>query len=233
MFSKSALKIKSKYDSMNLIENHSHNKGGAMPAEVLSYFLKNRDQRLRLAFQVVLQCAPFLKGLKVSCVISLEEALYEELTELFRDTGISYHRLSCSEGKCLVLFYRPKELERYLNNPKIRGLIRKYGYADMSLERMLGRLYLRVEDSSKRGMGFPHEIGAFLGYPVDDVKGFIENHGRKYLMIGYWKVYSNLTKARMIFKEYDRAKDCAVNEFITGKSIREICETEEKKWVYQ
>ncbi len=193
-----------------------------MPSEVLSYFLKNRDQRLRLAFQVVLQCAPFLKGLKVSCVISVDAVLYGGLAELFRDTEIAYSRLSCSEGKCLVLFYRPDELERYLNSPVIRGLIREYGYSDMNLGEMIRRLAGRIEDFSKRGMGFPHEIGAFLGYPPDDVKGFIENEGKKYLMIGYWKVYSNLTGARMIFKEYDRAKDCAVNEFITGKSIREI-----------
>ena len=199
-----------------------------MPAEVLSYFLKNRDWRLRLAVEVVLQCAPLLKRLKVSCVISLEETLYEGLKELLGDTDISYWRLSCSEGKCLVLFYRPDELERYLSSPKIRSLIYEYGYLDMSLERMLVRLCCRVEAFAELGMGFPHEIGAFLGYPPDDVKGFIENEGGKYLMIGYWKVYSNPAKARMIFKEYDRAKDCAVNEFITGKSIREICETEEK-----
>ena len=209
-------------DNINSIENRSHNQGGTMPAEVLSYFLKNADQRLRLAFQVVLQCAPFLKGLKVSCVISVDAGLYNGLAELFRDTEIAYHRLSCSEGKCLVLFYRPDELERYLHSPVIRGLIREYGYSDMDLGGMIRRLADRVEDFSKRGMGFPHEIGAFLGYPPDDVKGFIENEGKKYLMIGYWKVYSNLTGARMIFKEYDRAKDCAVNEFITGKSIREI-----------
>ncbi len=193
-----------------------------MPAEVLSYFLKNHDRRLRLAFQVVLQCAPFLKGLKVSCVISMNAALYRELEELLRETGIAYHRLSCSEGKCLVLFYRPDPLESYLRSPKIRRLIRDYGYGGMSLEQMLGRLCSRTDDFARRGMGFPHEIGAFLGYPADDVKGFIENEGRKYLMIGYWKVYGDLAKARMIFKEYDRAKDCAVNEFITGKSIREI-----------
>ena len=174
---------------------------------------------------MVLQCAPFLKGLKsVLCYIYWRTtSLCSGLAELLRDTG--YLRTTGSpaqKGKCLVLFYRPNELERYLNSPKIRGLIREYGYVDMSLERMIYRLYSRVDDFAKRGMGFPHEIGAFLGYPADDVKGFIENQGRKYLMIGYWKVYSDLTKARMIFKEYDRAKDCAVNEFITGKSIREI-----------
>ncbi len=67
---------------------------------------------------------------------------------------------------------------------------------------------------SEKGMGFPHEIGMFLGYPVADIRGFIENEGRKYLMIGYWKVYSNLSQARMIFKEYDRAKECAVSRNI-------------------
>ena len=61
----------------------------------------------------------------------------------------------------------------------------------------------------------------------DDVADFsiariIENAGKKYLMIGYWKVYSDLAGARTAFMEYDRAKDRAVNEFLTGKSIREI-----------
>ena len=142
--------------------------------------------------------------------------------ELLDDTGISYHRLSCSDGKCLVLFYRSDELSGYLNSTEIRRLIREYGYTDNNLDNMLERLCSRVKDFARLGIGFPHEIGAFLGYPPEDVKGFIENEGRKYLMIGYWKVYGNLAKARMIFKEFDRAKECAVNEFITGKSVREI-----------
>lgn len=193
-----------------------------MPAEVLSYFLKNKNRMVRLGFQIVLQCAPFLKGLKVSCVISMEESLYSGLEELLGGMDISYHRLSGSEGKCLVLFYRPEELERFLGSREISALLAEYGYADMTLEEMLERLTGRAADFAARGMGFPHEIGAFLGYPAEDVRGFIENEGRRYLMIGYWKVYSDLAGARMIFKEYDRAKVSAVNEFLTGKSIREI-----------
>ena len=193
-----------------------------MPAEVLSYFLKNRDRRLRLAFQVVLQCAPFLKGLKISCVISLEETLYEELSDLLRDTGILYHRLSCQEGKCLVLFYRPDELERYLNSPKIRSLIREYGYTDTYLERMLNRLHSRVEDFAKRGMGFPHEIGAFLGYPLEDVEGFIENNGQNSLLTGYWKVYSDKERAQKLFRRYDEAREVAIHEVLEGKKFYEI-----------
>ncbi len=193
-----------------------------MPAEVLSYFLKNRNCQIRLGFQVVLQCAPFLKGLKVSCVITVEASLYSGLEKLFSGMDIAYHKLSESEGRCLVLFYRPKELEVYLSRSENRVLIQEYGYSGMVLHEMLERLSERVRECAGKGMDFPHEIGVFLGYPTEDVKGFIENEGKKYLMIGYWKVYSDLAGARMIFKRYDRAKNCAVNEFLTGKSIREI-----------
>ena len=193
-----------------------------MSTEIISYFLKNADQKVRLGFQVVLQCAPFLKGLKVSCVISLAEQLCGELEGLFQGMDIAYYRLSCSEGRCLVLFYRPNELERCLEQPAICELLKKYGYEQMELAQMLDRFSGRVKEFACRGMGFPHEIGAFLGYPVEDVRGFIENEGKKYLMIGYWKVYGDVAGASMIFKEYDRAKDYAVNEFLSGKSVREI-----------
>ena len=115
-----------------------------------------------------------------------------------------------------------EELEKYLKEPGVYELIQKYGYTDMCLDRVLEHLTDRIRQFARRGMGFPHEIGVFLGYPLNDVKGFIENAGKKYLMIGYWKVYSDPAGARMVFKKYDRAKDCAVNEFLTGKSIREI-----------
>lgn len=195
-----------------------------MPTEVLSYYLKNENRRVRLKFQVVLQCAPFLKGLKVSCLISMDADLYPYLKDLFKGMSVTYHRLSCSEGKCLVLFYRPEELETYVNKAPARELIEQYGYRGMSLQQMLERLTGRVKECSEKGMEFPHEIGVFLGYPIEDVKGFIEKEGRESLMTGYWKVYSDPNGARMIFKEYDRAKECAVNEFLDGKSIREILE---------
>lgn len=101
-----------------------------MPTEVLSYYLKNKDRKVRLGFQVILQCAPFLKGLKVSGLISMENESYSELEEMFSGMEINFYKLSCSEGKCLVLFYRPKELEEYMNQPKLRELIGQYGYKE-------------------------------------------------------------------------------------------------------
>ena len=158
----------------------------------------------------------------MSCVITVDSKSYGILRELMDGLGIEYHRLSESGGRCLVLFYRPEELEAYLKRAEVYALICEYGYAAMELPEMLGRLSQRVAEYEEMNLGFPHEIGAFLGYPAGDVRGFIRNGGKDFLMTGYWKVYGNVPAAKMIFNRYDRAKNWAVNEFLTGKSIREI-----------
>ena len=124
-----------------------------MPTEVLSYYLKNKDRKVRLGFQVILQCAPFLKGLKVSGLISMENESYSELEEMFSGMEINFYKLSCSEGKCLVLFYRPKELEEYMNQPKLRELIGQYGYKESNIEEMLAHLSERIRECTAKGIG--------------------------------------------------------------------------------
>lgn len=193
-----------------------------MPAEVLSYFLNHKDVCLKLKFQLVLQCAPLLKRKKVSCGITVEDSLYGELCRIFGGTRITYRRLYGSGGRSFVLFYREKDLKEFIHRVGIRSFIQSFGYEDMELDEMLERLSQRACLPSSQ-VGFPHEIGVFFGYPVEDVKGFIENEGRGYLLSGYWKAYSNPAMANQIFTGFDQAKVCAVNEFLTGKSIREIC----------
>ena len=51
-------------------------------------------------------------------------------------------------------------------------------------------------------MKFPHEIGVFLGYPLQDVKGFIENNGRNSKYTGLWKVYGDKAASIRMFKKY-------------------------------
>ena len=55
---------------------------------------------------------------------------------------------------------------------------------------------------------FPHEIGLFLSYPPEDVRGFIENRAANYKLVGTWKVYGDVDKARETFKRY---RDCTEN----------------------
>ena len=51
----------------------------------------------------------------------------------------------------------------------------------------------------RKGKRFPHEIGVLLGYPAEDVKGFVVNEGKNYLYSGYWKVYGDLSEAKQLF----------------------------------
>lgn len=85
---------------------------------------------------------------------------------------------------------------------------------------MLKRLSQNLKKGKKSE--FPHEIGIFLGYPIEDVKGFIKWQGRKYLFAGYWKVYAHLVETKELFQAYDKAKEQSIQEFLNGKSILEI-----------
>jgi hypothetical protein len=106
-------------------------------------------------------------------------------------------------------------LEAYINAGCNCDFLYKYGY---------GRGASQIEhlDHLKRRFkgGCPHEIGVFLGIPLDDVKGFIENAGEDYLMCGYWKVYNNVRRAEAYFKIYDRARIEAISSLIRQYKIR-------------
>lgn len=193
-----------------------------MPVEVVSYMFSSRDLRKRLQFQIILQCAPFLKGLKVACIINLGSGACKELGSVLEGTRIEYRILSERDNKCLVLFYRGEEFRRYLEREDVCGFLEGCGYRTKDMEAVLSRLAMRVCRYSGKGIGFPHEIGAFLDYPIEDVMCFIREEGRNSLFSGYWKVYHNPGKAQMTFYAYDKAKVSAVNEFLAGKTIRDI-----------
>ena len=193
-----------------------------MSKEVVSYMLSGMDNMKSLQVQLILQCAPFLKGIKIACILNITEENSRELYEILEGTGIKFKILTRNHGKCLVLLYRRESFSRYLKRTDVREFLGSYGYEDVEPEKMLERLSKRVCQYSDGEICFPHEIGAFLDYPIDDVKCFIEKDGKDSLFSGYWKVYNNPGRAQMIFWAYDKAKTSAVNEYLIGKSIRDI-----------
>ena len=193
-----------------------------MSKEVVSYMLSVMDNMKSLQVQLILQCAPFLKGIKIACILNITEENSRELYEILEGTGIKFKILTRNHGKCLVFLYRRESFSRYLKRTDVREFLGSYGYEDVEPEKMLERLSKRVCQYSDGEICFPHEIGAFLDYPIDDVKCFIEKDGKDSLFSGYWKVYNNPGRAKMIFWAYDKAKTSAVNEYLIGKNIRDI-----------
>lgn len=193
-----------------------------MSKEVVSYMLSGMDNMKSLQVQLILQCAPFLKGIKIACILNIAEENSRELYEILEGTGIKFKILTRTQGKCLVFLYRRESFAEYLKRADVQEFLESYGYEDAEPEKMLKRLSKRVCQYSDGEICFPHEIGAFLDYPIDDVKCFIEKDGKDSLFSGYWKVYNNPGRAKMIFWAYDKAKTSAVNEYLVGKSIRDI-----------
>lgn len=193
-----------------------------MPIEVMSFLMSSKDYVKRLQCQLVLQCAPFLKGIKVASIINMGASQREGLDEVLNDTGIKYKTLVETKDRSLIFLYRSDELEAYLHRTEVRSFLESYGYEISDVDRVLSRLASRVCRYSDGEICFPHEIGAFLNYPIEDVRCFIEKGGKDCLCAGYWKVYSDVHRAQMTFLAYDKAKVSAVNEFLVGKSIKDI-----------
>jgi len=106
----------------------------------------------------------------------------------------------------LILFYNRKMLERRVFSRKNMEFLIALGYNEsMSLNQSLEFLKMRFESMC------PHEIGVFLGIPIEDVAGFIEHKGDNFMFCRYWKVYNNPERAKNMFQRYDRAKVNVIN----------------------
>ena len=82
------------------------------------------------------------------------------------------------------------------------------------LRQLASRLCLQAE--------FPHEIGVFLGYPLDDVKGFIRHKGRNYTYCGCWKCYSDPQAARRRFEGFRRCTETFRRRYAAGTPIIQL-----------
>ena len=113
--------------------------------------------------------------------------------------------------------YLPEVLEK----EEHQEFLRAYGYEGRELPEKLQLLAERYEGYQKRGGEFPHEIGLFLEYPLEDIEGFILHQGKDALECGYWKVYGNVDRAREVFRLYDRLRQTLTALVAAGVSLKE------------
>ncbi len=105
----------------------------------------------------------------------------------------------------------------HLSNSNIKLFLAKYGYPSSNeLTEIFNYLNYRLNAEN----GYPHEIGIFLRFPLDDVKGFIQKYPCYF--IGYWKVYSNVEKTRQLFKQFDKCRDELLNSIYSGRRIENL-----------
>ena len=93
-----------------------------------------------------------------------------------------------------------RALREDLRHRAAAELLGRCGYAPSSPARCLCQLRCRMV----QGEGFPHEVGLFLGYPPEDVQGFMERRAKGFRCVGCWKVYGDAEKAQKLFASYKK-----------------------------
>nr|WP_157885442.1 DUF3793 family protein [Ndongobacter massiliensis] len=155
---------------------------------------------------LITHAAPTLAGLKVGnllCVskaVATKEALRQCCRSLW-DKGISITPLRLRRGRILLYVFRPKQLQEILERKSVRDFLQAVGYEKLQVPGVLGQLRLHF-----RSADFPHEIGIFLGYPVEDVRGFIEHCGANCKYCGEWKVYGDVESAKRTFEKFRKCR---------------------------
>lgn len=137
---------------------------------------------------------------------------FYDLQAMLRGKGVALSVLRKTGEKALVYIYRVEDLARALRNDGVRQLLKSCGYVRFDVSGALETLKSRLNDAD----AFPHEIGVFLGYPLEDVLGFIENGGRNCLACGCWKVYANECAALKAFRRYEKCKSVYQRLFASG-----------------
>lgn len=172
--------------------------------------------------QIALQCAPLISGLKVSnlLIISAEDEALVRV--ILRRSGISFFRLLRTGEKVTFLLFRKNPLEAYLKQQEVETMLAEAGYAELSLGNILSTFQKRYAHYMSTGGRFPHEMGLLLGYPAEDVKGFVENEGKNFLYSGYWKVYADVEEKRRLFQKFENAKETVIQLLSYGVGIQDI-----------
>lgn len=172
--------------------------------------------------QLALQCAPLITGLKVSNLLIISKGNEEVVKRILNRTGISYYRLIQTRTKTTFLLFRRNELEEFLSDENVRNVLMKAGYKSLQIDKILRTFSLRYEAYIQGDKSFPHEMGLLLGYPVEDVVGFVENNGKNFLYSGYWKVYENQKAKVKLFDKYKVAEETLIHLLSNGLSMSDI-----------
>ncbi|MCD8004124.1 MAG: DUF3793 family protein [Oscillospiraceae bacterium] len=176
---------------------------------------------------LVRQCAPTLAGLKTGSLFSVaapsDRELYQWLKSLNRRLGPKGLRLLPvrRRGERVLLYlYRGELLRRDLEDQSACRMLEGLGYPCPRAGQCVARMVRRVRERPD----FPHEVGLFLGYPPEDVRGFMERRDCK--LVGCWKVYGDEQKAQETFRRYRQCTAAYCQRWRGGASLEQLAQAE-------
>lgn len=170
--------------------------------------MKKLDGLAYLENYLKYQLAPVIHGLKPSLTVTItyHKQLVMHWDEnkhiLLEKLGLEEILLRHTDAGIMVLIYNKQLLQKVLNDDKTQLFLTNLHYSSCEVTKALAYLKYRYNKYH-----CPHELGIFLGIPLDDVKDFMNCSTKKCMLRRYWKVYNNIENAKKIFDAYDYAKE--------------------------
>lgn len=174
---------------------------------------------------LIKNCSPTLASLKTANLINVPFRIYEDLlcsvsewNKCLNPKGVELIVLKACENTALIYVVRKASLQRDLKQKGVFDFLKQYGYTTVDVDSCIARLIKRLSVNS----AFPHEIGVFLGYPLNDVVGFINNRGQNSKCCGCWKVYCNECEAMKTFARFKKCTRIYCKLWSQGRSVLKL-----------
>ena len=174
---------------------------------------------------IIKHCSPTLAGFKTAnlftCAYSQKEDIKRyarEFNQRFCRKGVVMLPLDYGKTRALIYVFRPTRLEKDLSDTIAKSILGSVGYKKFEYKTCLKSLKSRIQICPE----FPHEIELFLGYPPEDVRGFILHKGNGCKRCGCWKVYGNEERAEREFAKYKKCSDIYYSKWLQGTSISKL-----------
>ncbi len=174
---------------------------------------------------LIFYASPTLACLKTASLFNVKriplnklEAQIDILNKQFKTKGLYLTILKKSNNNALVYLYRKTLLNQDLLRPGVNEFLKAYGYEYNNADRAIESLKQRFNHDE----AFPHEIGIFLGYPLEDVIGYIQNSGKNSKCCGFWKVYGDDKSAEKKFLKLDKCRSIYNRLWKKGCSIHKL-----------
>lgn len=166
-----------------------------------------------------------IAGIKPAVTLTIKknnQKLYSSWNDFginfINSTNLKFIELRESNESIIVMIYDEFILEKELNKKSHKDFLLNMGYSQNGCIND----YINTLQSRYEKYHCPHELGLFLGIPFKDVKDFMECTTKKCLLCGYWKVYNDSKKAKIIFTKYDKVKEYTMKNMLEGNSSRDL-----------
>ena len=181
---------------------------------------------------LIAQCAPTLADLKTGSLFTcpvddparLRESIRRYNAQLV-PKGLCLLPMRIENGRMLLYLYRPSRLRRDLAQAQAAAMLAKRHYPIGDPALCVTELVHRLQTED----AFPHEIGLFLGYPPEDVEGFILHRAQNARCVGTWKVYGDTDAAQRVFARYQKCTRSYQNAYQKHKCFSRLIVSEKNQ----